>query len=213
MLVADERHCTMQADILASLTRGVAPEAHAVNLSEHSFELIYEGAKYSLRVTMGGPALFYIWLNGDLVETETMKLPDGGLTIMLDGRTHLVYRQATKVGIMAHVDGWPCYFPEDVDPTRMNAPSTGKLLRYLVPSGGYVTEGRPYAEVESMKMVMPLLATSTGTITHTRTPGAALDAGVNARLEAWHHAAGDHPVLLSFPEGEYLKGLVCRLAT
>ena len=43
--------------------------------------------------------------------------------------------------------------------------------------------------------------------------GAALDAGVNARVEAWHHAAGDHPVLLSFPEGEYLKGLVCRLAT
>ncbi len=42
--------------------------------------------------------------------------------------------------------------------------------------------------------------------------GAALDAGVNARVEAWHHAAGDHPVLLRFPEGEYLKGLVCRVA-
>jgi 23S rRNA (cytosine1962-C5)-methyltransferase len=42
--------------------------------------------------------------------------------------------------------------------------------------------------------------------------GAALDAGVNARLEAWHHAAPDHPVLLSFPEGEYLKGLVCRVS-
>ncbi len=41
--------------------------------------------------------------------------------------------------------------------------------------------------------------------------GAALDAGVNARIEAWHHAAADHPVLLSFPEGEYLKGLVCRV--
>ena len=42
--------------------------------------------------------------------------------------------------------------------------------------------------------------------------GAALDAGVTARVEAWHHAAADHPVLLSFPEGEYLKGLVCRIA-
>ena len=41
--------------------------------------------------------------------------------------------------------------------------------------------------------------------------GAALDAGVNARVEAWHHAAADHPLLLSFPEGEYLKGLVCRV--
>jgi 23S rRNA (cytosine1962-C5)-methyltransferase len=40
--------------------------------------------------------------------------------------------------------------------------------------------------------------------------GAALDAGVNARVEAWHHAASDHLVALNFPEGEYLKGLVCR---
>jgi 23S rRNA (cytosine1962-C5)-methyltransferase len=41
--------------------------------------------------------------------------------------------------------------------------------------------------------------------------GAALDAGVVARIEAWHHAAADHPVALHFPEGEYLKGLVCRV--
>ena len=177
VLLADQRHVSMQAAIVASLERGVAPEAHAVNLSEHSFELLYQGLKYRLRVTMGGPALFYIWCNGDLIETEVMKLPDGGLDVLLDGRTHLVYRQPVKVGMMAHVDGWPCFFPDDVDPTRMTAPSTGKLLRYLVPSGGYITEGAPYAEVESMKMVMPLLATSTGTITHTRTPGAALDAG------------------------------------
>ena len=43
--------------------------------------------------------------------------------------------------------------------------------------------------------------------------GAALDAGVNARVQAWHHAARDHPVVLNFPEGEYLKGLVCRVAS
>jgi 23S rRNA (cytosine1962-C5)-methyltransferase len=42
--------------------------------------------------------------------------------------------------------------------------------------------------------------------------GAALDAGVDASVEAWLHAAPDHPVALNFPEGEYLKGLVCRVA-
>jgi 23S rRNA (cytosine1962-C5)-methyltransferase len=42
--------------------------------------------------------------------------------------------------------------------------------------------------------------------------GAALDAGAAARIEAWLHAASDHPVVLSFPEGEYLKGLLCRVA-
>ncbi len=42
--------------------------------------------------------------------------------------------------------------------------------------------------------------------------GAALDAGVDARIEAWLHAAPDHPVALNFPEGEYLKGLLCRIS-
>lgn len=42
--------------------------------------------------------------------------------------------------------------------------------------------------------------------------GAALDAGVNARIEGWLCAAADHPVALNFPEGEYLKGLLCRVA-
>lgn len=40
--------------------------------------------------------------------------------------------------------------------------------------------------------------------------GAALDAGVDARIEGWLHGAADHPVVLNFPEGEYLKGLLCR---
>ena len=39
--------------------------------------------------------------------------------------------------------------------------------------------------------------------------GAALDAGVEARIVRRLSAAADHPVLLDFPEGEYLKGLVC----
>ena len=46
---------------------------------------------------------------------------------------------------------------------------------------------------------------------HKIVAGAALDAGVRARIEAWLHAAPDHPVALDFPESEYLKGLLCRL--
>ena len=43
--------------------------------------------------------------------------------------------------------------------------------------------------------------------------GAALDAGVDAQIVHKVHAAADHPVLLSFPEGAYLKGLVLRVAS
>jgi 23S rRNA (cytosine1962-C5)-methyltransferase len=39
---------------------------------------------------------------------------------------------------------------------------------------------------------------------------AALDAGVDAQILEYLAQAPDHPVALNFPEGAYLKGLVCR---
>jgi 23S rRNA (cytosine1962-C5)-methyltransferase len=40
--------------------------------------------------------------------------------------------------------------------------------------------------------------------------GAALDAGVEAKILERFGAAADHSVALSFPEGEYLKGLLVQ---
>jgi 23S rRNA (cytosine1962-C5)-methyltransferase len=41
--------------------------------------------------------------------------------------------------------------------------------------------------------------------------GAAIDAGVDARIVHRLSAAADHPIGLAFPEGEYLKGLVVQV--
>jgi len=40
--------------------------------------------------------------------------------------------------------------------------------------------------------------------------GAALDAGVDARIVGQLSQGADHPIALNFPEGEYLKGLVVQ---
>ena len=40
---------------------------------------------------------------------------------------------------------------------------------------------------------------------------AALDAGVDAQIIGTMSQSSDHPILLSFPEGEYLKGFICRI--
>lgn len=40
---------------------------------------------------------------------------------------------------------------------------------------------------------------------------AALDAGRELQVIRYLHQADDHPVLLSYPESEYLKGLLCRV--
>jgi 23S rRNA (cytosine1962-C5)-methyltransferase len=42
--------------------------------------------------------------------------------------------------------------------------------------------------------------------------GAALDAGVDAQIIERLGPGADHPVALNFPEGDYLKGLVCRVS-
>ncbi len=41
--------------------------------------------------------------------------------------------------------------------------------------------------------------------------GAAIDARVNAQILGYLHQAPDHPISLTFPEGAYLKGLLCRV--
>jgi 23S rRNA (cytosine1962-C5)-methyltransferase len=41
--------------------------------------------------------------------------------------------------------------------------------------------------------------------------GASVDAGRGAQILAKLSQGPDHPILLSFPEGEYLKGLLCRV--
>lgn len=41
--------------------------------------------------------------------------------------------------------------------------------------------------------------------------GAALDAGRSVQILEWLRQGSDHPVAVTFPEGEYLKGLICRV--
>ena len=40
---------------------------------------------------------------------------------------------------------------------------------------------------------------------------AALDAGRDAQMIRWLTQAADHPTALNFPEGSYLKGMICRV--
>jgi len=41
--------------------------------------------------------------------------------------------------------------------------------------------------------------------------GAAVDAGRSVQILEWLRQGSDHPIAITFPEGEYLKGLICRV--
>lgn len=42
--------------------------------------------------------------------------------------------------------------------------------------------------------------------------GAAVDAGRQVRILEWLRQSSDHPAAITFPEGEYLKGLLCQVS-
>jgi biotin carboxyl carrier protein len=50
------------------------------------------------------------------------------------------------------------------DPSKLLADTPCKLLRFLVTDGSHVVADTPYAEVEVMKMCMPLLLPASGVI-------------------------------------------------
>jgi len=80
---------------------------------------------------------------------------------------------------------------------------------------------RGYKDINllAMKLLKPggLLATfsCSGGISlelfHKIVAGSALDAGVDARVIEILTQGPDHPVALNFPEGAYLKGLICQI--
>ena len=52
----------------------------------------------------------------------------------------------------------------DHDPSKLLAETPCKLLRFLAADGAHVDADVPYAEVEVMKMCMPLLSPAAGVI-------------------------------------------------
>ena len=65
----------------------------------------------------------------------------------------------------------------DHDPSRLTAETPCKLVRYLLPAGTHVIPDTPFAEVEIMKMCMPLLAPAAGIISFHMSEGQAMQTG------------------------------------
>lgn len=62
----------------------------------------------------------------------------------------------------------------DHDPSRLIAETPSKLMRFLIPNGSHVDADAPYAEVEVMKMCMPLLSPASGIINFKLSEGSAM---------------------------------------
>jgi acetyl-CoA carboxylase/biotin carboxylase 1 len=171
------------------LNRGQLPPTELLEV-EHKEELICEDIKYSFSVKQSGPMTFTVATGGTYVQGDVRSLADGGYLLLLGGKSHVAYYTTEAIGSKLVLDGQTSIFSLDYDPTKMVADSAGKLVRCLVEDGAHVTKGAPFAEVEVMKMLMPLLAQESGTLTWEKSEGSTMLPGDVLATMALDDASG-----------------------
>ncbi|KAI8443300.1 acetyl-CoA carboxylase [Phakopsora pachyrhizi] len=152
------------------LNKGQVPDRNLLNTA-FSIEFIYENVKYLVLATRSAAGLFTLFCNGGKVSVGVRTLADGGLLVLLDGRSYTVYWREEVGTLRLMVNSKTCLIEQESDPTQLRSPSPGKLVRFLVESGEHVKAGQPYAEIEVMKMYMPLVASEDGVPQFVKQPG------------------------------------------
>ena len=140
-------------------------------------DFIYEGTRYKFTATRSSIDSYHLFINGSKCAVGVRQLADGGLLVLLSGRSHNVYWKEEVGATRISVDSKTCLLEQENDPTQLKTPSPGKLVKFTVENGEHVKAGQTYAEVEVMKMYMPLITQEEGTVNLIKQPGAVLEAG------------------------------------
>jgi acetyl-CoA carboxylase / biotin carboxylase 1 len=164
------------AEYRAGLEKGQVPSKDILK-TVFPVDFIYEGSKYKFTVTRSSLDSYTLFINGSKCSVGVRALSDGGLLILVDGRSHNVYWKEEVGATRLSVDSKTCLLEQENDPTQLRTPSPGKLVKYSVENGAHVSAGETFAEVEVMKMYMPLLAQEDGIVQFIKQPGSTLEAG------------------------------------
>eukprot|EP00850_Spirogloea_muscicola_P021958 SM000269S09913 [mRNA] locus=s269:25943:40084:- [translate_table: standard] len=164
------------AEYIDYLEKGQIPPKD-ISLVKFRIVLSIDGSKYTLEVTKKGGGSYSVQLNQSWVDAEVHILRDGGLLVQLDGSSHVVYAEEETLGTRLLIGGRTCLLQNDHDPSRLVAETPCRLLRFLVPDGSHLSSDMAYAEVEVMKMCMPLLVPMSGRIHYKQQEGAMVQAG------------------------------------
>lgn len=159
-----------------SLEKGQVPSKDVLK-TVFPIDFIYEGMRYKFTATRSSLDSYTLFINGSKCSVGVRPLSDGGLLVLLSGRSHNVYWKEEVGAIRLSVDSRTCMLEQENDPTQLRTPSPGKLVKFLVENGEHVKKGEAFAEVEVMKMYMPLIAQEDGLVNLIKQPGATLEAG------------------------------------
>jgi acetyl-CoA carboxylase / biotin carboxylase 1 len=163
-------------DYRRGLEKGQVPPKEGLK-TVFPVDFIYEGYRYKFTATRSSLDSYHLFINGSKCSVGVRALADGGLLVLLAGRSHNVYWKEEAAATRLSVDGKTCLLEQENDPTQLRTPSPGKLVKFTVDNGEHVRAGQAFAEVEVMKMYMPLITQEDGVVQLIKQPGATLEAG------------------------------------
>ncbi|KJE96308.1 acetyl coenzyme A carboxylase alpha [Capsaspora owczarzaki ATCC 30864] len=140
-------------------------------------DIIYDNVKYQIEAVRSGPNAYVLGTNGSYAEVDMHRLSDGGTLVLFGGHSHVTYMKEEKSRYRVTVDSKTCVFEKENDPSFLRTSSPGKMIRHLIPEGEHVNPGQPFAEIEVMKMILPLISNEAGLLHHLKLPGTVLEAG------------------------------------
>ncbi|CDK26741.1 unnamed protein product [Kuraishia capsulata CBS 1993] len=163
-------------EYIGSLERGQVPSKDKLK-TIFPVDFIYEGQRYKFTTAKAANDIYTLFINGSRCDVQVRPLSDGGLLCAMGGKSHSVYWKEEVGATRISVDGKTCLLEVENDPTQLRTPSPGKLVKYLVENGEHISAGQPFAEVEVMKMCMPLVAQANGILQLLKQPGSTVSAG------------------------------------
>lgn len=167
---------TPNREYINSLKRGQVP-AKTLLQTMFPVEFIHDSKRYKFTVAKSADDRYTLFINGSKCEVRARKLSDGGLLIAVGGNSHTIYWKEEVAATRLSVDSMTTLLEVENDPTQLRTPSPGKLVKFIVENGDHVVAGQPYAEVEVMKMQMPLIAQESGVVQLLKQPGSTIAAG------------------------------------
>lgn len=173
-----ERCKRAMRDFEKAITRGQFSSS-GVDVDDFTVEVVLRDVRYDISVVRTGASSFVMRVGNDasLFEARAREQPDGTLLASLGGVSVKLTGFEEPLGLRLSVDGSTIFLPTVFDPSEVRSDVTGKMMRWLVDDGDEVQQGQPFAEVEAMKMIMPLRATEQGKIRHNVAAGAVIETG------------------------------------
>jgi len=164
-------------DLVESLAKGQVSTSTIPGINSFNVEIAYKDTKYPFHVERLADDIYRLTVAGSVIDARVILTAEGALLATFGGETHRIFGMEEPLGLRLVLDGVTILMPTIFDPSELRTDVTGKVVRYLQENGAQVEEGKPYVEVEAMKMIIPVKSPESGKITHNLSPGSVIAAG------------------------------------